>query len=156
MADFTFNIAKGRVAELANRVNNNDPTNAVFVLLAIDSSETDDTLGDLDTLALVLANGNTAEVTNTNYARIVLDDSDSITVTVDDTNNRVEIDCPDQVFSSISAGDSWTDLIFAYDSDSTGGDDTNIVPMSQHDFAATPDGSDITAQMGSDGFWQAT
>jgi hypothetical protein len=156
MADFTYNVALGRVAELVTRVNNNDPTNAVFLLIAYVTTEGDATLKDLDTVADIESNVNTAEATNTNYSRQTIDDTGSLTETVDDTNDRVEVDCPDQTFSSISAGDNWTDLVFAYDSDSTGGTDANVEPLSQHDFAVTPDGSDITAQMGADGFWQAS
>lgn len=156
MADFTYNVALGRVAELANRVNNNDPTNAVFLLIAYVTTATDATLKDLNDIAAVESDADTAEATNTNYSRKTIDDTGSMTVTVDDTNDRVEVDIPDQTFSSISAGDNWTDLVFAYDSDSTGGTDANVEPLSQHDFAVTPDGSDITAQIGADGFWQAS
>lgn len=156
MGNFVYNVAKGKVAEYAARVNANDPTNAVLVVVAIDTSETDGTLEDLDTLALVLANANTAEVTNTGYSRQVIDNTGSITVTVDDTGNDVDVDMPDIAFGAITAGDSWTDLLICYDSDSTGGDDTNIIPLTQHDFAVTPDGSTITAQLNASGFFTAS
>lgn len=148
MADFVYNIAKGRVAELANRVNANDPANSVFVIEAINTSATDATLKDLDTFALVESDGSTAELTsgsNANYARKVLSDASSITVTTDDSNDRVDVDCPDQTWTALGAGTAITDLVTGYDSDSTGGTDSNIVPMTQHDFAVTPDGSDVTA-----------
>jgi hypothetical protein len=45
--------------------------------------------------------------------------------------------------------------LVCYDADTTGGDDSNIVPISQHDFAVTPDGSDITAQIAAAGFYRA-
>jgi hypothetical protein len=35
--------------------------------------------------------------------------------------------------------------VTGYDSDSTGGAESAIKPMTQHDFAFTPNGSDITA-----------
>ena len=69
MADFVYNIAKGHVNEYGDRINANDPTNSVLTLLVIDTSAADAVLIDLDTVALVLGNANTAEVTNTNYAR---------------------------------------------------------------------------------------
>jgi len=152
MANFIYNVAKGKLAEYAARVNANDPTNAVLTLAVINTSATDATLEDLDTLALVLANGSTAEVTNTNFARKTIDQTGSITITVDDTNNRVDLDMPDQTFSAIAAGTAWTDFLICYDSDSTGGADSAIVPMVQLDFAVTPDGSDITVQFNSAGF----
>lgn len=156
MADFVFNIAKGRVAELYNRVDLSDPTNAVLVLVVIDTSATDATLKDLDTLAAVLGDADTAEVTNTNYARIVLDDTDLAAFAPDDTNDRVDLDFADQVFSSIAAGDSWTDILVCYDSDSTGGTDSNIVPLTCHDFAVTPDGNDINVNIDAAGFYRAS
>lgn len=146
MADFVFNIAKGRVAELANRVNADDPTNSVFIIAAFETSATDATLRDLDTIAAIEADGNTAEKTGGTYARKSLNQASSITVTTDDTNDRVDVDCPDQTWTALTVGaGSITDLVFGYDSDSTGGTDANIVPLTQHDFAITPDGSDVTA-----------
>jgi len=155
VADKIFNIALGRIAELYNRVDLSDPTNAVLVLVAINTSATDATLIDLDTLAAIEADANTAEVTNSNYARIVLDDSDLTAFSPDDTNDRVDLDIPDQTWTAIAAGDAWTDLVLCYDSDSTAGSDSNIVPLILFDFAVTPDGSDITAQINAAGFFRA-
>jgi hypothetical protein len=55
----------------------------------------------------------------------------------------------------VSAG-AVTDLIICYDNDSTGGTDANLVPLTQHDFAITPDGSDVTAVINAAGFFRAT
>lgn len=157
MTDFIFNIAKGRVAELYNRVDQSDPTNAVLVVVAINTTEADDTLGDLDTLALVLANANTAEVANTGYARLVLDDTDLEAISPDDTNNRMDLDLADFDFGAITDDDvDWTDLIICYDPDSTGGDDTAIVPLAQFDFPITIDGSNVTATLNAAGFFRAS
>ena len=79
------------------------------MLLVINTSATDATLRDLDTLALVLADANTAEVTNTNYARKVLTDADIVAFAPDDANDRVDLDIPDQTFSAIAAGDAGGD-----------------------------------------------
>lgn len=55
MADFVFNIAKGRVVEYYNRVKSNDPTNSALVLVAIDANgDTDATMKDRDDLAALL------------------------------------------------------------------------------------------------------
>lgn len=156
MADFVYNIAKGRVAELYNRVDLSDPANAVLVIVAIDTATADATLRDLDALSNVTGDAGTAEVTNTNYARKVLDDTDLTAFAPDDTNDRVDLDFADQTWTAVAAGDSWTDLLVCYDSDSTGGTDANIVPCTQHDFAVTPDGSDITAQLATAGFFRAS
>ena len=156
MSDFVFNIAKGSVAEYYKRVDGSDPANAVLVIVVIETATADATLIDLDTLALVLGDAGTAEVTNANYGRKVLDDTDLTAFSPDDANDRVDLDFADQTFSAIGAGDAWTDLLVCYDSDSTGGNDTNIQPCTQHDFAATPDGSDITAELNPDGFFRAS
>lgn len=156
MADQTFNIALGRIVELYNRVDLNDPANSALVIVAINSSAADATLKDLDTLAAVLADADTAEVTNTNYARKVLTDSDLSAFAPDDANDWVDLDFADQTWTSVAAGDAWTDLVICYDSDTTAGTDANIVPLLQYDFAITPDGSDITAQVNSAGFFRAS
>jgi len=156
MADFVFNIAKGRVAELFNRVQTNDGANSALVIVAINTAATDATLKDLDTLAAVLADGDTAEVTNSGYSRIVLTDSDLSAISPDDSNDRMDLDIADQTFSSIAAGDSWTDLVICYDGDTTAGTDSNIIPLTQHDFSVTPDGSDIIAQIAAAGFYRAS
>lgn len=144
MGNFVFNRSKGRFVEFAERVNANDPTNSVLQLSAWNTAAADSTLIDLDTVAQVEADGSTAEVTNSGYARKTLADS-TITITYDDTNDRVDLDIADQTWTAVAAGTAWTDLMFAYDSDSTGGTDANQIPVSFHDFAVTPDGSDITA-----------
>jgi hypothetical protein len=157
MADFVFNIAKGRVAELYNRVDSNDPANSalIIVVLATSGLESDATLIDVDTLAAVVA-GTTNEVTNTNYARKVLTDADLSAMTPDDTNNRMDLDFPDQTWTAVASGDGWSKLIVCYDSDTTGGADSAIVPLTAHDFVVTPDGSDITAQINASGFYRAS
>ncbi len=156
MADFVLNRSKGRVVEMAERVNANDPANSIFVLLVLATSgiESDATLRDKDTVS-DLVSGTTNEVTNTNYARKTIDNTGSITITYDDTNDRVDVDLPDQTWTAVAAGDGFNDAVFCYDSDSTGGTDANIVPMTLHDFVVTPDGSDITVQLNAAGFFRA-
>lgn len=156
MADFIYNVALGRGHEFAQRVESGDPTDARLLMVALVTTETDATLKDLDTLAAVLANGNTAEATNTNYARKTLTDSD-VTITIDDSGNAVQVDIPDQTWSAVASGDNWTDLVICYIPDGvTPGADSTAIPISQHDFSVTPDGSDITAQINSSGFYQAS
>jgi hypothetical protein len=136
MGDFVFNIAKGRVTELVNRVNLNDPANSVVIVAVWNAgAATDATLKDYTTHAAVEADANAAEVTNTGYARKVLNDTSGMTVTTDQTNDRVDVDMPDQT--------------------STAGTDANVVPMTWHDFIVTPDGSDIVAQVNAAGFFRA-
>lgn len=148
MGNFVFNRSKGRGVEYAERINANDPANSVFVIEAIASTATDATLLDLDDFAAIESDANTAEVAQSGYARKTINDSSGMTITYDDTNDRVDVDIADQTWTAVASGGSaWTDLVFGYDSDSTAGTDSAIKPVSQHDFAVTTDGSDITAQI---------
>jgi hypothetical protein len=157
MANFVFNVAKGRVAELYNRVDTNDPANSalIIVVLATSGLESDATLIDSTDLADVLG-GATNEVTNSGYARKVLTDADISAFAADHTNDRVDLDIADQTWTAVAAGDGWSKLLICYDNDTTGGSDTNIIPLTAHDFVVTPDGSDITAQIASAGFYRAS
>lgn len=159
MADIVFNIAKGRVVEYYNRVKGNDPANSALVIVALKSSgiEADGTLLDYDTLSALLAATND-EATNTGYARKVLTDAELAPLPApDDTNNRYDIDLPDQTWTAVQAtGGAWAKLLVCYDPDTTGGDDTTIIPLTAHDFAVTPDGSDIVAQIAAAGFFRAS
>lgn len=156
MADFVFNISKGRGVELFDRVDSNDPTNSGLVMVAINTSASDATLIDLDTLSAVLADGNTAEVTNVGYSRIVLTDTDLPAPAPDDANDRFDVNVSaDFDFGSITAGDAWTDLVLCYDPDTTGGTDADLIPIAQYDFPITPDGSNITAERDAAGLLRA-
>jgi hypothetical protein len=156
MADFVFNRGLGRGVEWAERVNANDPTNAVLVIgvLATTGVQADSVLKDLDDWTALVA-GATDFVTNTGYARKVLDQTGGITITYDDTNDRVDVDFPDQTWTAVAAGSGWNDVVVGYDSDSTAGTDANILPHTQHDFVLTPDGSDITMQVAAAGYFRA-
>jgi hypothetical protein len=153
------NIAKGKVGEYAARVNANDPTNSVIVIVALLAAglEADAVLEDYDTLAAVLAAAND-EATNVGYARIVLDSTDGITITVDDTGNDLTVTCPEQTWAAVAAaGGAWGKLVFCYDPDSTGGTDADLVPLTFNDFTVTPDGNDIvTTTLATTGFFVAS
>jgi hypothetical protein len=155
MADFVFNIAKGRVVELFSRVDVNDPTNSALIIVPVDvAAVTDATIKDFDTLAAVLAGGVTERTTG-GWNRKTLTDADITMPAPDDTNDRFDIDIPDQLWTAVSAG-TVTDLIICYDNDTTGGSDTNLIPLTQHDFAITPDGSDVSAVIAAAGFFRAS
>ena len=144
MADFVFNVAKGRTRTLYDNVQANTVPNSALVLVAINANAvTDATLKDLDTLSAVLGTA-ANEVTNTGYARKVLTDTSLVASSVDDTNDRMPLDTGDLTWAGPTAG-AVTDLLFCYDSDTTAGTDTNIVPLTCHTFAITPDGSQVVA-----------
>lgn len=156
MSDFVFNIAKGRVTQFYDNVDTNNPSASalIVVVLATSGLETDAVLRDKDTLADVVS-GTTNEVTNTNYARKTLTDTELAAWTPDDTNDRVDLDIPDQTWTAVASGDGWSKLLVCYDNDTGAGTDANIIPLTAHDFVVTPDGSDITAVVNAAGFYRA-
>ena len=156
MADFAFNIGKGRAVELYNRVDSNDPANSALIVVIIDAAgDTDATMQDRDDLAALLG-GTANEVTNSGYARKTLTDADLTAFAPDDTNNRIDLDIPDQTWTGVAAGTAWTDMLVCYDNDTTSGTDSSIIPLSCHDFSVTPSGTDITAQINAAGFYRAS
>lgn len=155
MADFVFNISKGRVAEFYNRVKSNDPANSALIIVPVDvAAVTDATIRDFDTLAAITGGGVTERTTG-GWARKTLTDADIVAFAPDDTNDRVDLDIPDQTWTAVSAGNV-TDLIICYDNDTTTGTDANLVPLTQHDFPITPDGSDVVAVIAATGFFRAS
>ena len=156
MGNIVFNMSKGRAAEFYYRVDNNDPAASELTVrvLATSGIEADSALVDSDTFAEVI-DGTTNLVTNSGYATKVLGDADLSAFAPDDTNDRVDIDIADQTWTTVAAGDGWNDIVISYDpvgSQVT----TDEIPMTLHDFVVTPDGSDITAQVATTGFFRAS
>ncbi len=156
MGDGVFNIAKGRVVEYINRVDANDPSASEIVVMLGFGAITDATLKDLDTVAAIIADGGFTEATFTNYARKDITDSGVALGSPDDTNDRFEVDLPDQTWTSAGNGtnNTLTRLITIYDSTGSAAD-SGLVPMTFHDFAVTTDGSDLVAQFNALGFFRA-
>jgi hypothetical protein len=156
MANFVFNIALGQVVAYYRRIDENDPSTATMKILLLASSgiEADDTLNNADTISALVA-GTTNESTNTGYARKSLTDADITAFSPDDTNNRVDLDIPDQTWTGVANDGTGAigDLVTSYDPNASA--DTSIIPLTLHDFAVTPDGSDITAQVAAAGFYRA-
>jgi len=145
MANFVFNVAKGKVAEKV-------ADGATIKLLVLKSSGTDATLQDLDTIAAVIAEGSTVEADFTNYERKTLG---SLTATVNDTDNKMYVDAADTTFTSAGgvSNNTTTDVIIYEDVDTT---DANAIPLVCLDCVFTTDGNDVTLQFGSNGFFEAS
>lgn len=158
MADGVFNISKGRVVEYYNRVESNDPTNAAFEIFLMKASEADATLIIRTDITDVFAEAGSTEADFTNYASKILSDAELVAFPgPDQTNDRYDVDIPDQTWTAAGNGTNNTLVKFltSYDSDTTGGTDANTLPMTHHDFAVTTDGSDLTAQINAAGFFRA-
>lgn len=147
MADYVFNIAKGRVAELFNRVQSNDPANSAIILVPLSASGTESEAQDYDTLTAVLG-GTANEQSSGGWARVTLTDSDLSAISPDDTNNLMAAAVPETSFGSPTAGNDTTGLLVCYDSDTTGGTDANIVPLVHLDFVVESDGNEVVLQAG--------
>ncbi len=142
MADFVFNIAKGAFAEKVR-----DGASNLGMLLLI-AADTDDAMRDTDTVQALLATA-ADEATDGSYARKT---GLTGTITVDDTNNRVDVDVPDQTWTAL-AGAAILDLVVFYQESAA---DSGRIPLTLHDFPITPDGSDVTAQVNAAGFARAS
>lgn len=143
MADFEFNISKGRTVELFLRADGNDPAASGIIVVFLDTAEGDSTLLDYDDLNTLLTAPGNVEATYTGYSRTTWTDTDlTIATTPDDTNNYYEIDVPDIVHSSAS-GTEPVKLIMCYAPD-TGGADSTFVPVLAYDLSIVFDGTDAT------------
>lgn len=136
MADFVFNIAKGKVKYYAELPGANDAL--VIIPLEATGLEADATLKDYDDVAALLA-GTTNEQTTAGRKTIT-----AITNTVDDTNDRFDSDFADQTWSGLT-GNTIGALLIAYDPDTTTGTDSTLIPLTKQDWSIIPDGSDVTA-----------
>lgn len=147
MANIVFNIAKGRVAEFYNRVKANDPANSALILIPIETTglEADSVLIDKDDLAAVLSGATNEQTT---MGRKTLTDVDLAAFPApDDTNDRYDVSLPTVTWAA-ATGNAISKVLVAYDSDTTGGTDSGILPLTMFDAAITPDGSDVQLTTG--------
>jgi hypothetical protein len=135
MANIVFNIALGRLAYYASLPAANDG----LVLIALESSglEADSVLRDKDDFAAVVA-GTTNEQTTVGRKALA-----SVTVTVDDTNDRIALDASDVTWTS-PTGNAIGAVVICYDPDTTTGTDSDLIPLTKHDVTWTPDGNSFT------------
>lgn len=148
MADFVFNVAKGMIKYYAGLPGASDAL--IVVPIETTGIEADATLKDHDTLLALLA-GTSNEQTTLGRKTVTT----SVVITVDDTNDWVDIDAPDQTWTATS-GTAVSALVWCYDDATGSGTDVNIIPISKHDFVFTPDGTDVTAVVAAAGLLRAT
>lgn len=137
MSNYVFNIAKGRAAELVQRVVDNSPTGCKLVLVPLSTSDTEANSQDFDNLAAVLA-GTAVELTSGGWSRKdIVAAGISTPPTADDTANQMEVFFDDVTWSSLTAGVT-TGLLVCYSPGSASADGA-IIPLTHHDFVV--DGS---------------
>lgn len=147
MADLVFNVAKGRVAHYAALTGTNDAL--VAVPLEASGIVSDATMKDYDTLDAILAGASNEQVT---MGRKTLA---SVAVAINDTDDRVEIDCANITWTA-ATGNAVGALVICYDPDTTVGTDVDLIPLVKLDFIYTPSGVDVTAVVAAGGFCQAS
>lgn len=144
MANWVFNIAKGRIVEFYNRAENNDPTNSALILVPLSQSGTEAQGQDLDTLAAVEGDANFAEQVAGGWVRKPLESVQLAPLPApNDTDNRYDVALPQVTWTGPTAGNNTTGLLVCYDSDTAAGTDANIIPLTHHDFVVTADGNDV-------------
>jgi hypothetical protein len=147
VANIVFNVSKGRIVELYNRVKSNDPANSALILVPLETSglQSDATLIDMDDLAAVLAGATNEQTT---MGRKTLTDSDLAALPApDDGNDRYDVSLPSVTWTA-AAGNAISKILVAYDPDTTGGTDSAIIPLTMFDAVATPDGNDLVLNSG--------
>jgi hypothetical protein len=147
MADYVFNISKGRIVEFYNRVENNDPAASRLVLIPLSAQGTEAEAQDYDTVSAVLG-GTSDEQTAGGWVRKYLTDTElAVLPAPDDTNNRYAVAVPQVTWVGPTAGNNVVGLLIAYDS--TGAQpDTGLIPLTSHTFAVTADGNDVILNAG--------
>lgn len=147
MANFVFNVAKGKIRYYAELPGASDALLAVPIEAA--GLQADATLIEYATLADLLAGGN---VEQADMGRLTLS---AVTVTPDATNDWVDItQSPDPVWTA-AIGNALGAVVICYVPDTAASTDASIVPLSKHDFVATPNGADLTAKVTAPGFMRA-
>lgn len=143
MADGVFNIAKGAAAEKFR----DGAANGIILLLT--ANEAEPALVDHDALDVLLGAAGNTEASDGSYARKT---GLTGTITVDDSNDRVDVDIPDQTWTAL-AGSAIVKAIVAYEESAA---ESGRIPLTHHDFAVTPDGSDVTLEVNAAGFFRAS
>lgn len=120
-----------------------------FGILLLKTVESDALMRDRTTVADLLAGSTEANFTN--YARKT---PITGTLTVDQANDRVDLDIPDQTFSSAGGGTNnvLAKLVVFYENAAA---DAMRVPVSAHDFVVTTDGTDLLVQIAAAGITRA-
>ncbi|MGW3191598.1 hypothetical protein ACWDBT_27535 [Streptomyces ardesiacus] len=135
MANIVFNVALGRLAHYASLPATNDAL--VMVPLEATGLVDDGVMRDYDTLDAILTGASNEQAT---MGRKTLT---GVTVTVDDANDRVNIDAADVTWAA-AGGNAVGAVVICYDPDTTAGTDADLIPLTKHDVTMTPDGSDFT------------
>ncbi len=148
MANYVFNIAKGRVRELIERVDTNDPGDAKIILIPLSAVETEANAQDTATVTAFLATA-ANEITTNNWVRKTLTDADFAAGDYDtnNTDNRGDASLPSVTWTAPTAGGNTLGLLVAYTEEASP-TDGGTIPLTHHDFAVTADGNNVVLNAG--------
>jgi len=163
-SDFMFNFARGKAKYYYYAVENSlvlasageftSTANAAFLVVLVETTsiEADSTLRDYDDLSALLAGTSNEQ---TNQARKTLTETDLAAVPApDDTNDRYELDIPDQTYTALG-GNAIGKVLLCFDPDTTTGTDTTVIPITAHAVSITPDGNNVVLQVAATGFYRS-
>lgn len=154
MANQVMNIARGRIGYYMADALGLSAANSRLTVVVLEAASADDTLNNYDDLGTLL--GTETEATATGYSRDETDDT-GVTITIDDTANDAQAEKDADITWTSVSGNAFVKLLCCYDADNAAGTDSDIVPMTHHDFSVTPNGGDITADFDqTNGFWRST
>lgn len=137
MADIAFNISKHKVGYYWGLPAASD--GLVLVPLEATGLEADATLADYDTLSALLAGTSNEQTT---IGRVALT---AVSITVNDTDNVVDLDANDATWGTTS-GNSLGAVVICYDPDTGTGTDADLIPLCKQDFVASTGGA-LSAQI---------
>jgi hypothetical protein len=151
VATFVFNIAKGRVAEFYNRVENNDPSTSILSVHALSATPSQATAQDVDDYAALITAGATELNANGWNVKTLTDVELAAFPAPDDTNDRYAVPIP--TFNWTPTAGNSVALVICYSSLAS---PTNAqrIPLTHHDFAVTADGNQVVVNAGD--FFRAT
>lgn len=142
------NIAKGRVAELQERVNSNDPGTSCIVLVPLSTTTTAEEARDYDNLSLFLG-GTANEQAGGKWVRKVLTDTEMAGFEVVDAEDKMKCKLPEVKWTEApEAGSNTQGLAVCYDPKAGEGEDTEIIVLTVHDFVVTADGNEVILSAG--------
>jgi hypothetical protein len=114
MGNLVPNVAKGRFAELYNRVKLQDPSTArLYVIPVARAAVTDATLLDCADFAAMITAGLTERTAN-GWNRKTLTNTDLVSLAADNTNDRMPVDIADQSWTPTVGTDTVSDLVICY------------------------------------------
>lgn len=146
MATYIFNIAKGRVVELYNRVQGNDPAASILSIHALSATPSQATGQDVDTYAALISAG-AVELNTNGWSVAALTDAQLSALSPDDANNKFDASLPNSVSLGTPSTGNSVAAVICY-SPVASPTNSQRVPLTHHDFAATASGLEVRINPG--------